>query len=705
MQSYFRVLCVLLGLFPLCIAGGVSPAEEPEKKPEIKSLILPGESFLVENRPAFILWPDAKLRRTPQPWVFYAPTLAGYPDDHERWMHEKFLAAGVAVAGIDVGEAYGSPASRKLFDAFYTQMTSMRGLSNQPCLLGRSRGGLWVTAWACDHPERFSGLAGIYPVFDFRTYPGIEKAAPAYGLTATELESQNERFNPIARMSVLAKAKLPVMIIHGDEDTVVPLKENSSAFAETYNRAGASDAINLIVVKGQGHNFWEGFFRCQELVDFVIVHAISGANTGPSEDAEIDAAAELDANAELDAGASTGTEADTQSSTTWGQFLGPDRNGISKETGLVDTIPQDGPKVLWRVPGGVGMSGIVVSNDQVLTLVQRDGQQRLISLDFKSGKPKWDLELSADYKNGMGDGPRATPTIHGDRVFAFTGEGKLVAADLATGKMLWSNDLFNELGGKPSEYGMSCSPLVVGETVVVALGAPGAAVVAVDQSSGKLVWKTGDGAAGYSSPALLTIAGKSQIVAFIGLGALGLDPTSGRILWQYDYETDYNCNTATPIAIDDQVLLSSGENHGSVLLKLEPQGDAFSTKEVWSSWGGGSVFRSEWQTPIHIDGHAYGFDNVGSAGPVTHLTCIDAKTGKVAWRETRFGKGNLIAADRKLIISTFAGELVLARLNPKSYEELGRAKVIGKTRQAPVLADGKLFLRDDAEIVCIDFKR
>ena len=265
-------------IIAIIIANGLCAlllADDPLKPSPVKKLILPGESFLVENRPSFILWPQDALRTTPQPWVFYAPTLAGYPDEHEKWMHEKFLAAGVAVAGIDVGEAYGSPASRKLFDAFYDEMTNKRGLAKKPCLLGRSRGGLWVTSWACDHPEWFSGLAGIYPVFDFRTYPGLAKAAPAYELSTTELESQNDKFNPIVRMSLLAKAKLPALIIHGDEDKVVPLTENSAAFAETYRSAGAAESVKLIVVKGQGHNFWEGFFKCQELVDFVIARAKS----------------------------------------------------------------------------------------------------------------------------------------------------------------------------------------------------------------------------------------------------------------------------------------------------------------------------------------------------------------------------------------------------------------------------------------------
>ena len=270
MRFFLMIMCAL-------VTATEASGADPQDPKEIKKLVLPGESFLVENRPAFLLWPEDAMKKTPQPWVFYAPTLAGYPDEHEKWMHQQFLAAGVAVAGIDVGEAYGSPASRKLFDAFLDEMTEKRGLAKKPCLLGRSRGGLWVTAWACDHPERFAGLAGIYPVFDFRTYPGVAKAAVAYEMSPAELEKQNDLHNPIARMPVLATAKLPVFIIHGDEDKVVPLKENSQTFLDTYQRNKAEDKMKLMVVKGQGHNFWEGFFRCQALVDFVVDRAKAGA--------------------------------------------------------------------------------------------------------------------------------------------------------------------------------------------------------------------------------------------------------------------------------------------------------------------------------------------------------------------------------------------------------------------------------------------
>lgn len=244
----------------------------------LSNLNLPGEELVVAGRPAFILLPPAELRRSPQPWILYGPTLPAYPDHHERWMHEQFLAAGVAVAGIDAGEAYGSPRGQTLMSALYEELTMQRQFSAHPCLLGRSRGGLWASSWAIAHPERVAGIVGIYPVFDLRTYPGLDRAAPAYEMTPAELEAALDQHNPIAQIDRLAEAKIPVCIIHGDEDTVVPLAPNSAALAARYRALGAGDVVELIVAPGQGHSFWEGFFRCQRLVDFAIERAKAGAD-------------------------------------------------------------------------------------------------------------------------------------------------------------------------------------------------------------------------------------------------------------------------------------------------------------------------------------------------------------------------------------------------------------------------------------------
>jgi len=388
----------------------------------------------------------------------------------------------------------------------------------------------------------------------------------------------------------------------------------------------------------------------------------------------------------------------------WPQFLGPNRNGISSESGLIESWPTDGPKVIWRVPGGVGMSGLAISRGRLFTLIQKDGKQALIARNALTGDSVWERVLAPEYRNGMGNGPRGTPAISGDLVLAYTGEGILAAVKFADGQTVWSHNVVSELDGKVAEYGMACSPLVVGNRVYVTVGAPNATVASYETATGKLAWKAGDDSAGYSSPVLLDVGGRSQLVVYSGSSVMGLAPDTGTVLWSHAYETNFDCNIATPLAVKGRVFVSSGENHGSVMLTLRQTDDGFHVTEVWKSQGAKSVLRNEWQTSILLDGHLYGFDNVGAAGPVSHLTCVNAETGERVWQKLRFGKGNLIAADGKLLISTTNGELVVVRATTKGYDEIGRADVLGSTRQAPALANGRLYLRDDSEIVCIDVR-
>jgi outer membrane protein assembly factor BamB len=389
----------------------------------------------------------------------------------------------------------------------------------------------------------------------------------------------------------------------------------------------------------------------------------------------------------------------------WPQFLGPQRTGISTETGLLDRWPDAGLKEIWRVPGGTGMSGIVISRGRLVTLMQRDGEQKLLAINALTGETDWETPLGNEFRNNMGNGPRATPAIAGDLVFAYTGEGILAAVQFTTGQLVWSHNVVKDLKGRVAEYGMTSSPLVVDNRVHVIVGAPRATVAAYDTTSGELAWTTGDDSAGYSSPAMLNVGGRRQMVVCTGASILGLQPDTGTVLWRHPYETTFDCNVATPLAVKGQVFVSSGENHGSVLLSLKPAGTQFEVQEVWKSLGTKSVLRNEWQTSILRDGYLYGFDNVGAAGPVTHLTCINAATGDRAWQKLRFGKGNMISADGKLFMSTVHGEVVIARATINGYEEIGRATVLKSTRQAPSLANGLLYLRDDHEILCLDVRR
>ncbi len=396
-----------------------------------------------------------------------------------------------------------------------------------------------------------------------------------------------------------------------------------------------------------------------------------------------------------------GDSASKAESPQWPQFLGSARNGVSAAQGLMSKWPDGGPEVLWRVGGGVGMSGISVSGNLAITMWNSDAGQVVAALDAKNGERVWSTRLAPNYENGMGDGPRATPTIAGDHVFAYTGEGVLACLQLADGSVVWQKNVVANASGKPAEYGMACSPLVVDDLVVTTAGGNDSAVVALDTSTGDTRWTAIDGAPGYSSPALLTIAGGKQIVAFTGLGVSGIRPEDGKVLWQYPFKTPYDCNTATPIEVGGNVFISSGENHGCVMLKISKSDDTYSAAEVWESTNVKSVLRNEWQTSALLDGYLYGFDNVGSAGPVTHLTCVDAKTGQTVWRENRFGKANLVAAGGMLWITTMSGEFVMVKATTDGYTELGRRKLFGKTRQAPSIADGRAYVRDDAEILCI----
>ncbi|MFP6763863.1 MAG: PQQ-binding-like beta-propeller repeat protein [Planctomycetaceae bacterium] len=389
----------------------------------------------------------------------------------------------------------------------------------------------------------------------------------------------------------------------------------------------------------------------------------------------------------------------------WPQFLGPDRNGISKETGLLDSWGDAGPDELWRIPGGVGMSAVAVKDGLACTMIQTKREQQLLGFDAATGTKKWTAAIAPNYRNQMGNGPRGTPLLTADAAFVFTGEGVLARVNLKDGSLDWKVVTLNRHPGAVMDYGMACSPVLWGTAVIVTVGARQATVVAFDQKTGETLWTAGRaGSAGYSSPAVLQAGGQEQLVVFAGAAAFGVD-SAGKELWRYGYVTDYDCNIATPLSIDGSVLISAGENHGTTLLNLKPGGSGFDTSVAWASTGTGSMLRNEWQTSILLDGYLYGFDNVGSAGPVTHLTCVRAKTGERIWREPRFGKGNMIAADGKLFATTMKGELVVMQASPNGFQELGRKKVIGTTRQAPSLANGRLYIRDDAEIVCFDVRR
>ena len=261
---------LMLGLL-LVVHWSVEAVESPREVPS-KNLILPGEVFEVDGWQAFLFIPEEIQTNANKPWVLYSPTLPAYPDRAELWMHRQLVSSGIAIAGIDTGESYGSPEAVRAAEALHKEMVR-RGYSEKPAVFGRSRGGLWASAWAIAHPEWTAGVGGIYPVFDWRTYPGVDKAAAAYGLLTEELEAQAAVLCPIEKTDVLAKADIPFCIIHGDADKVVPLETNSAELKKRYESFGKGALVELIIASDQGHSFWEGYFQCQALVDFLVARA------------------------------------------------------------------------------------------------------------------------------------------------------------------------------------------------------------------------------------------------------------------------------------------------------------------------------------------------------------------------------------------------------------------------------------------------
>jgi len=230
-----------------------------------------GEVLTVKDCTAFLILPENPEPDTLIPWVWYAPTLEDLPGKQETWMFGQFLKNGIAIAGVDVGESYGSPEGRAVYSALYQELVETRGFAKRACLLARSRGGLMLYNWAAEHPRSVACIAGIYPVGDLSSYPGLAGACGAYGMTEEQLAGKLAENNPIDRLAPLAKAKVPLFHLHGDCDKVVPLNKNSGELNKRYAKLGGE--MTLEVVKGQGHNYWPGWFHNQDLVDFVITHA------------------------------------------------------------------------------------------------------------------------------------------------------------------------------------------------------------------------------------------------------------------------------------------------------------------------------------------------------------------------------------------------------------------------------------------------
>ncbi|MEM6797175.1 MAG: PQQ-binding-like beta-propeller repeat protein, partial [Acidobacteriota bacterium] len=294
-------------------------------------------------------------------------------------------------------------------------------------------------------------------------------------------------------------------------------------------------------------------------------------------------------------------------------------------------------------------------------------------------------------RDQFGDGPRSTPTVHGDRVYAVSAFGKLWAADRERGRALWHHDLRERFGAVVPTWGVSTAPVVVDDLLLLNVGGkPGHALMAFDAGSGEVRWSVESGIPGYALPITYTALGQRQTVFFTGKRLIAIDPADGRTLWTRAWKTAYDVNAAAPIFLEpDRLFVSSGYDTGASLFQLEREDGELGVRELWRS----RKMKNQFSASVYHDGHFYGFDN-------KNLRCLDAASGEVAWTTKGFGHGSLMLVDGHLVILGERGKLALAEASAKGYRELWTHSVArGKHWTVPTLYAGRLYIRNEKELM------
>ncbi len=383
------------------------------------------------------------------------------------------------------------------------------------------------------------------------------------------------------------------------------------------------------------------------------------------------------------------------STSDWPQWLGPNRNGISAETGLLKSWPATGPKILWRIPLGEGFSGVSISQGRVYTMFSQGDDEFVVCFDAASGKELWRARSGSTFKDSNGNGPRSTPTVHNEVVYALGAHGSLLALQTAGGKKLWSHDLKKEFKTSgPTDGGFSTSPLIEGNLLLVeAGGSEGNSFIAFDKQSGAVVWKVESDRAAFASPIAITVDGVRQIVFFPASGAIAMSPVDGKVFWRLPWKTEGNVNAATPLFIPpDKVFISSGYGVGATLLRIKTGNATARIEEIWKS----KTMQNKYTSSIVQGDYLYGFDG-------GMLKCIEVNTSAEKWTQRGFGVGTLIYADGHLIVLGDKGRLALVEAAPTGYKEKAGAEILdGRCITVPALAAGKLYVRNTKELVCLD---
>jgi outer membrane protein assembly factor BamB len=387
----------------------------------------------------------------------------------------------------------------------------------------------------------------------------------------------------------------------------------------------------------------------------------------------------------------------------WPQFLGPTRNGVYAGADLAENWPKDGPPIVWQKSIGQGFSGPVVAEHKLVLFNRVKDEETVECLDAKTGRQLWSFAYPTAYQDDFGfdEGPRATPSIAGGRVYTYGAEGILHCLDFATGKKLWSVDAKKDFGAAKGFFGIACSPLVEGNAVMLNIGgADGAGIVAFGTADGRVLWKATSDAASYSSPIAATVNGRRYVFFFTQSGLVALDPADGKIQFQYPWRPPINASvsSATPLVIDDLIFLSASYGTGAILLRVKNN----AVEKIWSA---DHVLSNHYATSVERNSFLYGIDGRTDPGssPGPSLRCVELQTGKIRWQDSSPGAATITLAGDQLLILTERGELIRAPATPDGFKPNARAQVLPfQVRAYPALADGYLYARSKDKLVCVD---
>lgn len=382
----------------------------------------------------------------------------------------------------------------------------------------------------------------------------------------------------------------------------------------------------------------------------------------------------------------------------WTDFRGPLRDGHYRERPILTDWPAGGPKPIWKQPVGGGYASFVIARGRAFTIEQRGPQEVVVAYDVATGRELWTNAWTAAFRELMGgDGPRATPTWSESHVYALGAQGELRSIDDGSGRTMWRTNILEDSGGKNLQWGMSASPLIVDNTVVVLPGGPsGQSVMAYDRVTGKRAWSAQGDQQAYSSPMLVTLAGVRQIVVFSASRLMGLTPDGGKMLWEYPWKTQFDINASQPLVVgDNRVFVSTGYGTGAAVIELTASGDTLTPREVWRN----IRMKNQFSSSVVHDGFIYGLDE-------SILACLDASTGELKWKGGRYGYGQVLLASGNLIVLTEDGNIALVRATPERHMEQVRFPVLdGKTWNHPAMADGYLLVRNLAEMAAFDLRQ